>query len=64
MGFARRLPKIRTSSQWLGHRSLVSDVALTQATGQYPGPTLEANWGDTIRTLILCVSVYHCPVYD
>lgn len=58
MGCARRLPKIRTSSQWLGHHSLVSDVALTQVAGQYPGPTLEANWGDTIRTLIFRVRVY------
>lgn len=50
MGCARRLPKICTSSQWLGHQSLVLDVALIQVAGQYPGPTLEANWGDTIRT--------------
>lgn len=57
MGFARRLPKICTSSQWLGYQFLVSDVALIQVAGQYPGPTLEANWGDTIRTLIL--RVYH-----
>ena len=58
MGYARWLPKIRTSSQWLGHQSLVSDVALIQVAGQYPGPTLEANWGDTIRMLIFRIRVY------
>lgn len=58
MGRARRLPKICTGSQWFGHQSLVLDVALILVAGQYPGPTLEANWGDTIRTLIFRVHVY------
>ena len=58
MGYSRWLPKIRASSQWLGHQSLVSDVALIQVAGQYPGPTLEANWGDTIRMFIFRFRVY------